>query len=464
MRIIKRPLNKSILLGCIVTFTILCILLSMGNYFAYRSMLYNQYDNHLRNVLTNTACDIDVDDLAECIRTGKESEKFRELQAGLDERKDNTDLHYLYIIIPLNTDAADNIQNVMAAMSKEEYEETPKDKVELNSLTGDTYSPAVAAKYLSAYESGELSYFESQTEFGSDYTCLMPLFDSKGNKVAALCVDVETREIRSLLLQNTLIVIGILLTVGFFASLLFILWSKKNIIRPIETLEHSVSNYTANELNSNDPDSLLLKMPEIHTGNEIESLAHKIVLMSEALYITVSGMLQTKDELEVMNIIALKDSLTQVGNKTAFQNYVDELQQNAKSGEAEFAVVMADINLLKTINDTYGHEKGDLYIQKCCNIICDVYKHSPVFRVGGDEFVIFLTGHDYELRDELLRQAAEKFDLAAGDDSEHPWNKSSMALGMAEYDPKTDTDIQQVLDRADRLMYENKVRMHKSRR
>ena len=48
--------------------------------------------------------------------------------------------------------------------------------------------------------------------------------------------------------------------------------------------------------------------------------------------------------------------------------------------------------LLKLINDTYGHEKGDIYLKTACNAICDVFRHSPVFRMGGDEFAVLLQG------------------------------------------------------------------------
>jgi GGDEF domain-containing protein len=53
---------------------------------------------------------------------------------------------------------------------------------------------------------------------------------------------------------------------------------------------------------------------------------------------------------------------------------------------------MFDLNDLKHINDRYGHERGDEYIVNCCRLICQVFKHSPVFRIGGDEFVALLRG------------------------------------------------------------------------
>ncbi len=464
MNVNKRPLKKSILLGFAITFFILCVVLTVTNYLNYSGMLYVQYKDHIKNVISSTVCDIDVDDLEECIATGVESPKYHELQEGLDKRKDNTDVHFIYIIIPLNTNDTDNIQNVIAAVSSEEYEENPEYPVKLNSLTGDSYSPSVAQKYLDAYHRDELSYFENTTERGNDLTGLQPLYDSEGNRVAALCVDIDAHEIHNLLLKHSLITVAITLIAGVISALLFLLWANRNVVKPIEELEKSVSDYMANGLNSQDPDSLIFAMPEINCKNEVESLAHKIVLMSEALKVTVSNMLNTEQQLVHMSIIAHKDSLTQVGNKAAYKDYVKDLQKEINSGDAEFAVVMADVNRLKQINDSYGHEKGDIYIKRCCKIICDTYQHSPVFRVGGDEFVVILRDRDYERRDELLKKARSEFDRATAGDPDKPWKNCSMAVGMAVFDKSKDKNTQAVLSRADKKMYESKNAMHKKSR
>ena len=463
MKAIKRPLKKSILIGCSISFLLLCLVLTLSNYISYRSMLYHQFENHIRNVLTSTECDIDVDDLEQCIKTGVESPKYYELQKGLDKRKDNSDIHFLYIIIPLNTNETDNVQNVIAAMSKEEYAENPEYLVKLNSLSGSAYLPTTAAKYLEAYEKETLCYFEETSEWGDDFTGMIPLYNSKGEKVAALCADIDAREIHGVILRHVLLTIALTLMAGTLFTLMFLRWANKSIIRPIEKLEKSVSDYTGNGLDSQDPNSLRFEMPDIHTDNEVESLAKKIVIMSEALQITVNNMLNTEQKLVHMSIIAHKDALTQVGNKTAYKDYIRGLQKSINEGTAEFAIVMSDVNRLKYINDTFGHEKGDIYIKKCCSIICGVYSHSPVFRIGGDEFIVILTGNDYEHRDELIEEAREKFEQSSNGDPAKPWKNCSMAIGMAVFDSKSDKNVQSVLDRADKQMYIIKKAMHQSR-
>lgn len=61
------------------------------------------------------------------------------------------------------------------------------------------------------------------------------------------------------------------------------------------------------------------------------------------------------------------------------------------------------MNDLKKVNDFYGHDAGDRHILSAKKLICDVFKHSPVYRIGGDEFTVILTGTDYENGIELLQ-------------------------------------------------------------
>ena len=200
-------------------------------------------------------------------------------------------------------------------------------------------------------------------------------------------------------------------------------------------------------------------MPNIHTDNEIESLAHAIEKMSEDMRDYVNNILVTERELARMNVLAHKDALTHVKNKTAYELYSNELQQHMAQERVEFAILMADVNGLKQINDAYGHERGDLYLKKSCAVLCQVFKHSPIFRIGGDEFVAVLSGEDYGKREELLMHAREEYQCAQKQPEAAPWEMASVAMGLAEYDPGTDQSVQAVFERADRNMYQDKDRL-----
>ncbi|MBQ1850629.1 MAG: GGDEF domain-containing protein [Lachnospiraceae bacterium] len=153
------------------------------------------------------------------------------------------------------------------------------------------------------------------------------------------------------------------------------------------------------------------------------------------------------------------DALTSVRNKGAFTDYLEKLQERVAQGEVtRLGIGIFDCNDLKKVNDQCGHDKGDIYLKNACQLICKTFDHSPVFRIGGDEFAVFLTGSDYENREELIRTFEEKSAQHCLTAHEK-WEETSIAHGIAIYDPKIDATISETAKRADQLMYENKRKM-----
>ncbi len=282
--IIRRPLKKSILTGCSLFVLVLCLLLGIVNYSAYRRTLYFQYEEYISNLMSYAVANIDVDDLARCMETGRESERFRELQAFLDKLKDSVDLDFIYIIVPLSRNPVDNIRNVIAGVSKYEYEHEKDSLVTLNALTGDSYSAETAGKYLDAYHSGRLSFFEEIAEWGREYTGLLPLYDSQDRKVAALCIDVDIHEIQGKLnRQFALILLCTILPCVAFVYL-FLRWIDVNVTKPIRMLEKTVTRFAAISHQQETPDGLVLELPPVHAKNEVGNLSNAIVKMGEDIY------------------------------------------------------------------------------------------------------------------------------------------------------------------------------------
>ena len=163
-------------------------------------------------------------------------------------------------------------------------------------------------------------------------------------------------------------------------------------------------------------------------------------------------------QLENANQKAYRDGLTGVKNKLA---YIDSLRQLELDSTAEalanYGVAVFDINDLKLTNDTKGHEAGDKLIKNACAIICKQFKHSPVFRIGGDEFAAILQGSDFENREDLFREFTAKIDEN---------NKNGgvvVAGGMAVFDPKLDENYTDVFMRADQQMFERKEQLKASK-
>ena len=113
---------------------------------------------------------------------------------------------------------------------------------------------------------------------------------------------------------------------------------------------------------------------------------------------------------------------------------------------------------LKEINDTHGHNLGNDLIVTVSRIISDTFKRSPVFRIGGDEFVVILQNRDLADKEALFT----RFDLecAMSDiEKDNVRLSISIAKGFSEFDPDKDTQFSDVFERADSEMYKDKRSM-----
>ena len=162
---------------------------------------------------------------------------------------------------------------------------------------------------------------------------------------------------------------------------------------------------------------------------------------------------EQKRNLYNAQLMARRDELTGIKNKNAFTEHAAEIDAKISSGECSrgFGVVMCDMNDLKLINDTRGHSYGDEALQRTSRMICDIFKHSPVYRTGGDEFVVILSGNDYDDREILLKKLRDESDA-----DERLRTGPTVASGLAVYERGADEDFTSVFERADQLMYENK--------
>lgn len=226
--------------------------------------------------------------------------------------------------------------------------------------------------------------------------------------------------------------------VVLIAASLFLMYNTRRITGPLEQLTEA-----AEQVDKGNYDFVLSYDKE----DEIGRLTRSFRTLSD----------NVKAHINDLNGQVFIDALTNVKNKGALSNLFDEIQQELSSGtaEPEFAVGVFDSDDLKLINDRYGHDKGDIYLKKAAHTICEVFKHSPVFRMGGDEFVVVLKNEDYYNRDSLIEQfdaAAEEINAAAAE----PWEKVQLSKGFAVFEPSDDSSAADVMKRADKLMYANK--------
>ncbi len=443
-------------MACLLFIGVLSILVGIKTYNRFRAGIIENHKAYITDLLNVTASNIDVEDLKECLASGVKSEKYEQLQNLLDNIKNTHNIFFIYVIIPLHAGEHDNVMNIIAGVSEEEKEEGI-DNVVLGGLTGDSYPAKTAAKYYNAINrTGEIVFFEDDAEWGKFYTGVYPLLDSSGEFFAQLCVDITIPELNGQINGQIVSILWLIAGVGLFFTCIFIVWSNRNITNPIKKLEKSVVGFASQSNNKRDVEGLIMADPDIHTGNEIEGLSEAILKMADDIVEYVRVLASTEHRAEELGELATKDSLTGVRNKTAYDRVVHDMEELK---EKDYGVVMIDLNYLKRINDTQGHDNGDIAIMKLCWAICEVFAHSPVFRIGGDEFVVIIKGHDYEHIAEL-----EKSFYVTLSENQSEENKVSAALGYALFEEGKDSCFHDVFKRADKAMYEAKVAMKADRR
>lgn len=156
-------------------------------------------------------------------------------------------------------------------------------------------------------------------------------------------------------------------------------------------------------------------------------------------------------ELGFARQLAYTDPLTGVKNKASYIDEVGKMEVLiADENIKDFGIAVFDLNGLKKINDTLGHEKGDEYIKEACKIICKYFKHSPVFRIGGDEFVVILKGEDYYDHKNILENFSNQIM------EEKRKNGVIIAMGFSSFKSGNDGSFMRVFERADKNMYKCK--------
>lgn len=140
-------------------------------------------------------------------------------------------------------------------------------------------------------------------------------------------------------------------------------------------------------------------------------------------------------------------------NRNAYLENAAHINNGLSSGLV-FGVAVFDLNGLKSINDHYGHKQGDETILRACRMICNAFGNSPVFRIGGDEFVALLNEKDCTSPKRLYNRLKEEERVFA--EANPNLQPIHIACGIAVYNPKNDASFEDTASRADMLMYKDK--------
>ncbi len=310
----------------------------------------------------------------------------------------------------------------------------------------------------------------SDDEYGKLLTIYKPLYDHNGKcqcyAIVDFSLDVLSEHMRAFMIKLAALFTGCFIFI-FVIGLWFI---ENNIILPLNAMAYCAKNFSYDDPTERRKHFERIRSLQVKTGDEIENLYNSLLQMTENISTYLEHLQLAKVQVANMQIrvfamdeLAHKDSLTGIKNKTAYVKTIDHLNDRISENDAEFCIVMIDVNFLKKVNDTYGHERGNEYLINACKLVCSVFGEDHVYRVGGDEFVVIVEGERVSLCRYFVKQFRAEMIRKNANDLLEPWEKVSAAVGVAFYDPKIDTNADDVFKRADKEMYENKLAMKAQR-
>ena len=299
-------------------------------------------------------------------------------------------------------------------------------RIDVTKLTEET-KPQVPADIL-----GEDTFIHYTFDGVEKEAAWLPL--SNGMRLNVTVPVSETEGEWQELIWNILsVALGVLL-----ASSLFTMYYTKHITKPLEELTEAAEQVDKGNYN------IAL---DYDRDDEVGRLMNTFKRLTEHM----------KENISTLNRRAYVDALTAVRNKWAYASYIEDLQacMDSDKEQMKFAVGVFDCDDLKSINDKYGHDKGDIYLQKASHLMCRIFQHSPVFRIGGDEFSVIFQNDAFRDREALLQEFTQAM-AEVNASTENPWEQVRVSFGVSVYDPENDGAVIDVVRRADEHMYEHK--------
>lgn len=419
----KRPLNLKVvipILFAVAVLDIACILINVYNYIDINT----GYTDSLAETVANTcALVIDGDKVAEYKETRKRDTQYYEVWNKLiDYRNTNSDIvdlrvvyfdeegsHYIF-----DTDLSSSGAFLGDFSSFNEEQEALRDK-------------------LTACEDIGSIQYSTSTEL------YIPISSSYNIPVAYVVIGISTED--SVAVQNAYILKLILLVtliVAVFAFLL-IFYMHRIVIRPINILTEAASNYGKRfeQENSQSP----LQAVRLKTGDELERLCESMKKMEHDIRVSSENLVRATWESN-------HDSMTGCYNKRYYRRLLEQIADYEVYG-----IIYLDVDNLKRMNDTYGHDKGDEVIINAAEFIHKYEQENwRGCRVGGDEFIIFISECTPEKLDSVIKSMKEDKQIRLAETNGD--FVCCLAIGGALR--LEGENMEETIKRAEELMYQNK--------
>lgn len=454
----RRKLSFRLSIVFVLSCMILALIFTVMLYFKFQNRMIEEYSHIAEGATSLMAVELDGDRIDDYLEQNFELEEYHQiLERFYEIRNSYPDILYMYVY-RLSPDGGTVIFDLNSTDGAEDAGQ-PGDFYEFGDIFMAHIDELCAGK--------DVGGIIGPTEDGYMLTYCKPIFDSQGVLQCHACVDFS---IEALHQEDVRFMYSILVITGIamiFIMLFGIYFIRRSVTDPLEKMSKATESFSYQTQEEQEHNIQIMRSLDIRTNDEIETVYQVFSSVMEQSLHYMQNLIQAENDIRdkekqigQISIKAFRDALTSVGNKSAYNSKSEELNEAIRNGTAEFGIVMLDANHLKYINDCFGHDAGDSYLKGCCQIICEKFKKSPVYRIGGDEFVVVLMHHDYENRIRLLDELIQQFADTYQQTQKQPWERYSMSVGMAEYTAQ-DSSTEEVFKRADSAMYAYKTEFRK---
>ncbi|CAM9272771.1 MULTISPECIES: sensor domain-containing diguanylate cyclase [Acinetobacter] len=246
-------------------------------------------------------------------------------------------------------------------------------------------------------------------------------------------VVVSQQPIEELFAQANSIIIKVSIGISlFYLFIFFVVWRLSGLIAlPLNHLAKMAS--------------MLSRQDVQDKINEIKPSYFEVNQFKNSLMLSCQNFNEKIDEL---NQSVNTDPLTGLYNRRGMNLFIEEFVRM----RTDFAVLAADIDFFKKVNDTYGHDKGDIVLQRLANVMQYHFRDNDVCcRSGGEEFIILMAASDPI----KVFQAAERLRKAVEITEMGEIGIVTISIGIA-YWPHSSEDVEEVLRMADQKLYQAK--------
>ena len=213
----------------------------------------------------------------------------------------------------------------------------------------------------------------------------------------------------------------------------------------------------------------------IRTGKS-EQLEHKSTRDDNYFLLTLSPVMESEGAISAVTVVSKKvtelkkmqeelrtlsltDALTGLYNRRGFMTLAEQHLKIANRMNSKIFMLYTDLDDLKGINDTFGHQEGDVALKETARILRETFRESDIVsRIGGDEFVVMPIGNSGKDAESLISRLQNNLNQYNEKNSKYVL---SLSVGITSYDPSSPVTLEELLSQGDKLMYGQKIRKKK---